>query len=300
MRPATESERGQSCGSRDVVADTGLSERGTSIASQPRSPCQTPGACRTHRIQQRRWIGSSLPVARVEGVGVVARVFGSHTGSDDAIVTEIHRWLVAGGHEVFLDHDLRDGVAVGEEWERRLHERLRWADAMVRGAPAYIESTWCSAEVGAARSRGTLMSARCPSSGAYPSAAGLRAPRCSDRGRRRCPVEAGGRVASSRVWRRAGATWEPIDGRSADGSAAFRRSRRAPTVIRTCRTRRIGPGSCERDPARVVSHMEPDVAVPRCAIAWVGRSCSNPAVDGNRLIRGVAAELVRLDHRLCA
>ena len=27
--------------------------------------------------------------------------------------------------------DLRDGIVVGEEWEQRLHERLRWADAVV-------------------------------------------------------------------------------------------------------------------------------------------------------------------------
>lgn len=88
----------------------------------------------------------------------MARVFLSHTGRDDAIATEIHRWLLEGGHEVFLDHDLRDGVIVGEEWERRLHERLRWADALVCVvSPAYIESTWCSAEVGAARSRGALI-----------------------------------------------------------------------------------------------------------------------------------------------
>lgn len=88
----------------------------------------------------------------------MARVFLSHTGSDDAIATDVHQWLVGRGHEVFLDHDLRDGVAMGAEWEQRLHERLRWADALLCVvSPAFIESTWCSAEIGAARSRGTLI-----------------------------------------------------------------------------------------------------------------------------------------------
>ena len=40
----------------------------------------------------------------------MARVFLSHTGSDDAIAIEVHRWLLECGHEVFLDHNLRDGV----------------------------------------------------------------------------------------------------------------------------------------------------------------------------------------------
>ncbi|MGH3831143.1 MAG: TIR domain-containing protein, partial [Pseudonocardiaceae bacterium] len=60
------------------------------------------------------------------------------------------------GHEVFLDRDLRDGIPVGEEWERRLHEGLRWADAMVCVLTrAYLGSLWCSAEVGIALSRGS-------------------------------------------------------------------------------------------------------------------------------------------------
>ena len=41
-----------------------------------------------------------------------------------------HQRLVEDGHDVFLDQDLRDGIALGEEWEQRLYERLRWADAV--------------------------------------------------------------------------------------------------------------------------------------------------------------------------
>jgi hypothetical protein len=57
---------------------------------------------------------------------------------------------------VFLDRDLRDGLRVGEQWERRLHERLRWADAVVCVVTcAYLKSLWCAAEVGIALSRGS-------------------------------------------------------------------------------------------------------------------------------------------------
>ena len=70
----------------------------------------------------------------------------------------MHGWLVDDGHEVFLDQDLRDGIAVGEEWEQRLHERLRWADAVVcLLTSAYVGSMWCTAEVGIAQSRGSRL-----------------------------------------------------------------------------------------------------------------------------------------------
>jgi len=86
----------------------------------------------------------------------VARVFVSHAGDDLGWAEEVRSWLVAGGHEVFLDRNLRDGLAVGEEWEQRLHERLRWADAVVCVVTAaFLRSVWCTAEVGIARSRGS-------------------------------------------------------------------------------------------------------------------------------------------------
>jgi hypothetical protein len=54
----------------------------------------------------------------------VARVFVSHAGGDGPTAAEAHRWLTDDGHEVFLDQHMHDGIAVGEDWERRLHERL--------------------------------------------------------------------------------------------------------------------------------------------------------------------------------
>jgi TIR domain/AAA ATPase domain len=86
----------------------------------------------------------------------VARVFISHAGEDRDVAAEVHRWLVYDGHEVFLDQDLRDALAGGEEWEARLYERLRWADAVVCVVTAaYLASVWCTAEVECARQRGS-------------------------------------------------------------------------------------------------------------------------------------------------
>jgi len=73
----------------------------------------------------------------------MARVFVSHSSTDAALVAEVHRWLVDDGHEVFLDQNLCAGIAAGEEWERRLHERLRWADAVICPlTSAYLASVW--------------------------------------------------------------------------------------------------------------------------------------------------------------
>ncbi|MGH3569345.1 MAG: TIR domain-containing protein, partial [Pseudonocardia sp.] len=96
----------------------------------------------------------------------MARVFVSHASADRALAGEVYRWLVEAGHEVFLDQDLRDGIALGEEWERRLHERLTWANAVVCVVTsAYLDSTWCAAEIGIARSRGSQLLPLCAEPG---------------------------------------------------------------------------------------------------------------------------------------
>jgi hypothetical protein len=43
----------------------------------------------------------------------VARVFISYANEDLTQAREVHRWLSGVGHEVFLDQDSRDGIAVG-------------------------------------------------------------------------------------------------------------------------------------------------------------------------------------------
>jgi WD40 repeat protein/energy-coupling factor transporter ATP-binding protein EcfA2 len=90
------------------------------------------------------------------GGGVVARVFVSYASVDRECAAELHRWLVAEGHEVFFDQDSCDGIVVGDEWQRRLHERLRWADAVVCVvSSAAVDSTWCTAEVVSALTHGS-------------------------------------------------------------------------------------------------------------------------------------------------
>ena len=88
----------------------------------------------------------------------MAKVFVSHASEDLGFADEIHGWLVDDDHEVFLDRDLRDGIGVGEDWEQRLYERLRWADSVVCVVTsAYVASQWCTAEVAIARSRGSRL-----------------------------------------------------------------------------------------------------------------------------------------------
>src|SRR4051812_25430332 len=88
----------------------------------------------------------------------MAKVFVSHASKDAVMATVVRRWLVADGHKAFLDQDLSDGLVVGEEWERRLRERLRWADAVVCVlTSAYLASVWCTAELAIAQSRGSRL-----------------------------------------------------------------------------------------------------------------------------------------------
>jgi WD40 repeat protein len=88
----------------------------------------------------------------------VARIFISHATEDDDTAGQVHDWLIEDGHETFLDHDVRAGIGLGEEWEQRLLERLRWADGVVcLVTSAYLTSAWCSAELGVARSLGSRL-----------------------------------------------------------------------------------------------------------------------------------------------
>ena len=88
----------------------------------------------------------------------MARVFVSYASEDVGLAGGVTRWLVDGGHEVFLDRDARDGIAVGDRWEQRLYERLRWADAVVCVVTsAYVASVWCTAEVARAQAAGSRL-----------------------------------------------------------------------------------------------------------------------------------------------
>jgi hypothetical protein len=115
-------------------------------------------------------------------------VFISHSSADAAVAARVHSWFAGTKHDVFLDHDLSNGIQVGDDWEQRLHERLRWADAVVCVVTAaYRASTWCAAEVGIARSRGSvLLPVRAEPAADHPAAADA-AVRRPDGRRRRGP-----------------------------------------------------------------------------------------------------------------
>ncbi|KJK51112.1 hypothetical protein UK23_08295 [Lentzea aerocolonigenes] len=86
----------------------------------------------------------------------MAKVFVSYASPDLALAAKLHEWLEADGHEVFLDRDPRTGIAVGDEWVRRLHERLRWANALLCVITTdYLASAWCTAELDTARMLGS-------------------------------------------------------------------------------------------------------------------------------------------------
>ncbi|MGH3700582.1 MAG: TIR domain-containing protein, partial [Pseudonocardiaceae bacterium] len=101
---------------------------------------------------------SSGSVAVAVRRGASARVFVSHAIEDRALAEELERQLVADGHQVFLNQHTHDYIAVGEEWEQWLRQRLEWADAMVCVVTsAYVASRQCAFEVAFAQSMGDLL-----------------------------------------------------------------------------------------------------------------------------------------------
>jgi WD40 repeat protein len=85
----------------------------------------------------------------------VAYIFISYATRDRVIADEVSHWLRAAGHELFLDHDLRDGISVGEDWKQCLYRELREVDAVIGVVTSsFVASNWCSAEVGIADALG--------------------------------------------------------------------------------------------------------------------------------------------------
>ncbi|WP_198287015.1 TIR domain-containing protein [Frankia sp. QA3] len=85
----------------------------------------------------------------------MAQVFISHASADFVVAERVAGWLRAAGHRTFLDHDLENGLGVGDVWTKRLFEELYEADALVAVVTAaFGESPWCAAEVGIALANG--------------------------------------------------------------------------------------------------------------------------------------------------
>ena len=86
---------------------------------------------------------------------IVAHIFISYATPDRPVADEVSSWLRVAGHEPFLDHDLRDGISVGEDWRQRLYRELREVDAVIGVVTSsFVASNWCSAEVGIADALG--------------------------------------------------------------------------------------------------------------------------------------------------
>ena len=139
-------------GLRDVLdVEAGLS---AIVSAAPDDPFDAdPEPWRVEELSS-----SSGSVAVAVRRGASARVFISHASEDHALAEELERQLIADGHEVVLDQYVHDDIAVGEDWKRRLHQRLQWADAMVCVVTsAYLASRLCSVELGVARSQGSWL-----------------------------------------------------------------------------------------------------------------------------------------------
>ena len=85
----------------------------------------------------------------------MAHVFVSYATADRAVADEVVGWLRAAGHKTFLAHHPCDGIAVGEDWKRRLYRELREVDAVIGVVTSsFVVSHWCAAEVGIADALG--------------------------------------------------------------------------------------------------------------------------------------------------
>jgi hypothetical protein len=88
----------------------------------------------------------------------MARVFISYARSDSELARMVDGWLATAGHHVSLDQDQAGGIRLGDYWQQRLHERLRWADVMVcLVSAASVASTWCVSEIATALARGSRL-----------------------------------------------------------------------------------------------------------------------------------------------
>ncbi|MFI6990862.1 nSTAND1 domain-containing NTPase [Nonomuraea wenchangensis] len=85
----------------------------------------------------------------------MAHVFLSHASEDLKVALELHRWLRSRGHDVFLDHDIDNGIRGGEDWQRRLLEELYRAEVVFcLVSRHFTRSHWCTAEVAIAHTLG--------------------------------------------------------------------------------------------------------------------------------------------------
>jgi len=86
----------------------------------------------------------------------MALIFISYSSKDRQTATEIFDTLKDNGFDhIFLDHDAKNGIKSGENWEKRLYKEIRRSHAMmILLSPNWIKSKWCFTEYTQARSLG--------------------------------------------------------------------------------------------------------------------------------------------------
>lgn len=86
----------------------------------------------------------------------MALIFISHASADNAKVQQVTDYIKESGFDfVFLDYDEKDGIKVGEDWEKRLYYELKRSHAIVvLLSPSWIDSTWCRIEYAQAKALG--------------------------------------------------------------------------------------------------------------------------------------------------
>jgi hypothetical protein len=86
----------------------------------------------------------------------VARLFISHSSWNNDKATEVRDWLAKNGwDDVFLDLDPERGIAAGQRWKAAL-QKAAWRCEVVLAllSKEWLASSWCKAEVDAARLMG--------------------------------------------------------------------------------------------------------------------------------------------------
>jgi WD40 repeat protein len=78
----------------------------------------------------------------------MARIFLSHSSTDEREAVGLQRWLADNGwDDVFLDVDPERGLAAGERWQEALRKAADRCEAVVFiVSPAWAKSKWCLAE----------------------------------------------------------------------------------------------------------------------------------------------------------
>jgi isopentenyl diphosphate isomerase/L-lactate dehydrogenase-like FMN-dependent dehydrogenase len=76
----------------------------------------------------------------------MALIFISYSSKDRETATEIFDTLEDNGFDhIFLDHDTKNGIKSGEDWEKRLYKEIRRSHAMMLLlSPNWIKSKWLS------------------------------------------------------------------------------------------------------------------------------------------------------------